>query len=152
MKTKLLLTLGAAGALLTGCLEMHEAKQNTAQTILTGHEGGAYTPRNTTKFALENEVEFVALNKNAQHSVTASGIQKGMTPDGRLEVAVNLRNREERRIQVQVNCIFKDEQGFSVDETPFQNVILSENAQETVKFVSMNNQARKYTIRVREAR
>ena len=76
-----------------------------------------------------------------------------LLPDGRLELTANLRNREERRIDVQVNCVFKDEQGFPIgDDTPFQTLILTENAQEAVRFVSMNNRAKKYTVRVREAR
>ena len=61
--------------------------------------------------------------------------------------------RESRRIQVQINCVFKDEQGFSTgDETPFQTLILSENSTEAVRFTAMNTQARKYTVRVRQAR
>ena len=63
-----------------------------------------------------------------------------------------MRNRENRRIEVQINCVFKDEQGFPVDETPFRTLILTENAQEGVQFTSMNNQAKTYTIRVRQAR
>ena len=34
---------------------------------------------------------------------------------------------------------------------PFRNLILTENAQEPVHFVSMNDKARRYTIRIREA-
>ncbi|MGB9602752.1 MAG: hypothetical protein ACPMAG_08175, partial [Limisphaerales bacterium] len=61
--------------------------------------------------------------------------------------------RIKKRIQVQINCVFKDEQGFSTgDETPWVNLILDENAQESVKFVSMNDKAKKFTIRVRQAR
>lgn len=114
--------------------------------------GGAYMPKNTTKYDLENHQPFVLLDPGAQKSVTSSGIQQRTLEDGRLEVTANVRNRENRRIQVQINCVFKDEQGFPVDETPFQTLILTENAQEAVKFVSMNNQAKKYTIRVRQAR
>ena len=74
-------------------------------------------------------------------------------PDGRLEVVAHLRNRENRRIEVQANCVFKDQNGFTTgDETPFTMVILTENATEDAKFVSMNNLAKKYTIRVRQAR
>jgi hypothetical protein len=69
-----------------------------------------------------------------------------------LQVSANVRNRENRRIQVQINCEFKDGQGFSTDSTPFQNLILDENAQETVRFISMNDQAQRFTIRVRQAR
>lgn len=115
--------------------------------------GGAYPPKNTTKYDLENKSNFVLLDPGAQRSVTSTGISERTLEDGRLEVAVNLRNRENRRIEVQVNCVFKDSAGFSTgDETPFQNVILTENAQETLKFASMNNLAKKYTIRVRQSR
>ena len=38
------------------------------------------------------------------------------------------------------------------DETPFQTVILTENSTEQVKFTSMNDKAKRYTIRVRQAR
>ena len=138
MKTPLrfVLTVGAAALLFSGC--QHE---------------GAYAPMNTTQFDLENHSNFVLLDPGAQHSVTSPGIQERVLPDGRLEVIANLRNRENRRIQVEANCVFKDEQGFSTgDETPFQTVVLTENAQESVTFTSLNNRARKYTVRVRQAR
>jgi len=53
---------------------------------------------------------------------------------------------------VQVNCVFKDDKGFPTDEASFKTLILDENAQEGVRFISMNNQSRTYTIRVRQAR
>ena len=115
------------------------------------HEG-AYAPVNTTQYDLENELNAVLLDPGAQRSVTFTGIQKTHLPDGRLKIISNFRNRENRRIQVQVNCVFKDEQGFPVEEMPFRTLILTENAQEAVEFVSLNDKARTYTIRVRQAR
>jgi len=95
----------------------------------------------------------VLLDPGVQHSVTCSGVQELILPDGRLEVTAHLRNRENRRIEVQANCVFKDQNAFSIgEETPFATVILTENGTEDVKFVSMNNLARKYTVRVRQAR
>lgn len=121
--------------------------------LFTGCETGAYPPKRTREFDLENREPFVLLDKATQNSVTCSGIQQRTLEDGRLEVTANIRNRIKKRIQVQVNCVFKDEQGFSTgDETPWINLILDENAQESVKFVSMNNKAKRYTIRVRQAR
>ena len=116
------------------------------------HEEGAYTPQNATQFDTENKANFVLMDPGAQRSVTCSGIQQTTSSDGRLQIAANVRNRENRRLQVQINCEFKDEQGFVVDTVPWQTLILTENGQETVRFESMNNQAKKYTIRVREAR
>lgn len=112
---------------------------------------GPYEPRPANN-ELENTAKFVLMDPGAERSVTTTGIQEKWLPDGRLQVSTNVRNQENRRIQVQVNCVFKDEQGFPVDETPFQNLILTENAQEGVTFTAMNNQAKKYTIRVRQAR
>ena len=133
MKT-LITTLGLATVLLvgTGCL-------NTNPN--TGIEP---TPENTEKI--------VMMDSGVQHSVSANTLQETRLPDGRLDVAANVRNRENRRIQVQVNCEFKDAQGLMIDATPWKTLILTENSQETVRFASLNNQASRYTIRIRQAR
>jgi hypothetical protein len=130
----------AAAALLSGC---SSAPPDT----------GAYVPVNTTVNDRENHEMIVLLDPLVQNSVTCSGIQQRTTPDGRLEVVANIRNRENRRLQVQVNCVFKDAQGFPTEgeETPFRNLILTENAQEPVIWTAMNDKAVRYTIRIREA-
>ena len=106
MNTKLPAILAAAAlAALAGCA--------------TG--SGPYAPQDTTKYTLENTEFFVAMDKPTQTSVTCTGLQANQTADGRLEVVANVKNRESRRIEVQINCVFKDEQGFSAgDETPWQ--------------------------------
>ena len=119
--------------------------------VMSGCHGGAYLPKDTTKYDYENTANFVTLDAMVQRSVTCSGIQEKALPDGRLQVSANVRNREHRRIEVQANCEFKDAQGFVVESTPFQTVILSESAQESVPFTSMNDKAKRYTIRVRQA-
>jgi uncharacterized protein YcfL len=114
---------------------------------------GPYAPLDTTKFTLENSERFVLLDQPSQASVTCTGLQEVWRDDGRLEVVANVKNREGRRVQVQINCVFKDDQGFSTgDETPFQTLTLTENATEAVRFTAMNNLARKYTVRVRQSR
>ena len=140
MKTKVLaFALLASGlAFLNGCAHDHDT--------------GAYAPVNATKNNLEDTARFVLLDSGAQHSVTCSGLQETRLPDGRTQVVANLRNRENRRIEIQMNCVFKDAQGFAVEETPFQTVFLDENAQESVKFVSTTDKAIRYTMRVRQAR
>ena len=138
MKTPLLpLALAAACFLAAGC-----------QT----DETGAFPPVNTTKFDTENRERFVLMDRGARNSITCSGLQEGATPDGRLAVAANVRNRENRRIQVQINCEFKDAQGFVTEATPWETLILTENGQETKRYEAMNERAKRYTIRVREAR
>ncbi|HEV8541645.1 MAG TPA: YcfL family protein [Verrucomicrobiae bacterium] len=117
----------------------------------SGGGGEAYTPVDATQHDVENYANLVLLSKGVQNSVTSSGLQQTSLPDGRLQVVANLRNREERRIQVQVQCEFKDSQGFTVDSTTWDTVILPELAQESVKFISANDKATRYTVRVREA-
>lgn len=96
---------------------------------------------------------FEALGSGAQKSIGCAGTQERTLDDGRLEVMARIVNRENRRLQVQVDCVFKDAQGFSTgDETPFQTLILTELSEETVRFVSMNTRAKTFTVRVREAR
>lgn len=113
--------------------------------------GGARPPLNTTKYNFETTAKFAVMDDRVQRSVTCPGLQERKTEDGRLEVAANIRNRESRRIEVQVQCVFKDVQGFEVDSTPWETLILTENGQETVRFTAMNNKATDYTVRVREA-
>jgi Protein of unknown function (DUF1425) len=141
MKRNLLALLSCAALLpaFTGC-------------ETTPVDRGAYLPENVAVNDLENRTALVLFNKRVQTSVTCPGIQETRLPDGRLQVAAHLRNRENRPIQVQANCEFKDAQGFVIDATPFQNVFLDENAQQDIQFVSMNDKAQRYTIRVREAR
>jgi uncharacterized protein YcfL len=157
MNTRILFPILAATAAIalvtTGCRRAAETATDVTRAVSTGRAGGAYEPVNTTKNALENQSKFVLMDYRAQRSVTSSGIAERVRDDGRLEVTANIRNRLERRIEVQIQCVFKDAQGFSTgDETPWQTLILTENAQESVPFVSLNDKARGYTIRVREAR
>jgi hypothetical protein len=117
------------------------------------YDKGPYLPEESRTPAYENLAPVVLLDPGVQHSVTTPAYVSRTLDDGRLEVVVHLRNRENRRIEVQANCVFKDADGTTTgDETPFQTVILTENATEQVKFTSANAAAKKYTIRVRQAR
>jgi uncharacterized protein YcfL len=117
------------------------------------YDKGPYLPQQSQTPAYENTENFVLLDPGAQRSITCTGINEATLADGRLEVTAQIRNRENRRLEVQANCVFKDGNGVSTgDETPFQTVILTENATEQVKFTASNAAAKKYTIRVRQAR
>jgi uncharacterized protein YcfL len=106
----------------------------------------------TTKYTIESTGKFVQLDQTAQASVRCTGLQERILPDGRLEVVANVKNLEKRNIEVQIDCVFKDEQGISTEnETASRKLKLIEGSTQAVQFTSINNQARKYTIRVREA-
>lgn len=140
MKTKVLAILPIAVALIVaGC---------------STHDRGPYLPQVSKTAPYESTEPVVLMDPGMQYSVTTTGNPIAqMLPDGRMEVTVQLRNRENRRIEVQANCVFKDVNGVSTgDETPFQTVILTENATEHVKFTSANDKAKRFTVRVRQAR
>lgn len=94
------------------------------------------------------------MDKQVQRSVKAAGgIKIIERADGRLDVFANIMNRESRRIQVQVQCVFQDADGLTVgDETPWENVILTENAMKTLSYTSLSTKAKSFVIRVRQAR
>jgi hypothetical protein len=130
---------------------------SSAVVLLAGcystHDKGPYLPEWAQTAAHENREPVVLLDPGVQYSVTYTGVQEHTLPDGRLEVIIHLRNRENRRIEVQANCVFKDVNFYLTgDETPFQTVILTENGQQDLIFTSMNDRAKRYTIRVRQAR
>ena len=138
--TPILTVAASAALLLTGC----ESTQDK----------GPYVPQPSKAPAYESTEPVVLMDPGVRYSLTTTGQPFAQTlPDGRLEVTVQLRNRENRRIEVQAGCVFKDVNGVATgDETPWQTVIFTENATEQVKFVSANDKSKKYTIRVRQAR
>ena len=111
---------------------------------------GAPTAAQST---ISNNSKFVALGSLGSRIVQCTALQENTLPDGRLEVRANILNLVNKRVDLQINCIFKDAQGFSTgDETPFQTMILDETAQETITFTSLNTKAKDYTVRARLAR
>jgi uncharacterized protein YcfL len=129
--------LGLTVALFTGC----------------GTTPGPAERLDSTKYTIENTDKFVLLDQTSPLTVSCTGLQEHILPDGRLEVAANVKNRENRSIKIQISCVFKDEQGVqNGDEMVFKSVGIAGNTTEAVTFTSTNNLARKYTIRVRELR
>ena len=120
-------------------------------TACTSTSSGPYAP--TPVADVEGKEPIVLMDQMVQTSVTSQGIRYREMPDGRLEVIAVIQSKDPRRIQVQVQCVFKDVNGSGIeDETPWQTLILTENGQEQLSFKSMNSQAKKATIRVRQAR
>jgi len=138
MKALFVSALAASAIYLSGCA--------------SGPGEGARSPAVVPGADLENKSEYALMGPRVQRSIDISNTQKRFLADGRLELITNIRNRENRRIEVQVSCVFKDERNFATgDETPWQTLILTENAQEAVNFTSMNDRAKNFTIRVRES-
>lgn len=113
-------------------------------------EPGAQAPLDSTKYTLESTENFELLGAATANAVACTGLQPRVLPDGRLEVVVNVKNRLPDHLKVQLNCVFKDEQGFTTgDETPLETVKLTGHATEAVTFTARDAKAKKFTVRAR---
>lgn len=113
----------------------------------------APTALKSAKYTIESTEKLTLLDRTAQGTISCTGLQERVLPDGRLEVVAMIKNRQEEAMKVQINCVFKDAQGFSIgDETAFQTVTLASGATEAVRFTAATSGAKKYTVRVRQAR
>ena len=114
---------------------------------------GAYVPATVPEAAAENRNTMVLLSEDLYNSVAVEGQQAKYSDDGRLQVFANLRNRTDKRLTVQVQTVFKDENNFSTgDETAWETIVLTELSQHTYQSIAQNSKARRYTIRVRSVR
>ena len=108
---------------------------------------GPFLPQAGTKYSIENTGKFAVLDSAA---VACTGLQEHAAADGRLEIVANVQNRANAPQAVQVRCVFKNGAGFSTgDETAWQMLLLGAGATEAVRFTSVNNLARRYTVAVR---
>lgn len=108
--------------------------------------------QDSAKYTIENTEKFAPLDKATQAAVACTGLRERVRPDGRFEVVANLRNREAEPLRLAVDCVFRDDQGYPLgDGGPSQVVKLAGNATETVRFTAGTVDARRYTIRVRQA-
>jgi len=114
---------------------------------------GAYPPVTEPQAAYENTQTIVLLGKGLSEKIAVEGQMAKWSDDGRLQVFANIRNRIQKRLVVQVQTVFKDENGFPVgDETAWQTVVITELSQYAYQSIAQNSKARKYTIRVRKER
>lgn len=132
----LIFTLALSSSLLVGCVSE-----------------GARTPKRPNGSEVENQAKFVLLDSEMQKAISCSGLQERRTTEGLLEVVAHVRNRLPRSIRVEINCDFKDQQGFSTSQMiPYKVVRLAENEQRDMQFISTSTLATTYTIHVRKER
>ena len=112
---------------------------------------GAYRPVSVPGANVENDETFVLLTRNLRDLGTVEGQRAKWTDANLLEVQARLRNRTEKPLQVEVQTVFKDKQGFSVNViTTWHRLIFEPNETKTYVVNSLNAKARRFTIRVRE--
>lgn len=79
--------------------------------------------------------------------------QSSRTPQGKLLAQVNIRNRTNQDLRVQFQFVFRDAQGFSVnDDTAWEVLTLTANETRGVHAASTTKKAERYTLRIRMMR
>lgn len=97
--------------------------------------------------AASSREKFVPLDQAARDAVVCPIQQDRILADGRLEVVADLSNRSAHPIDVQVQCVFKDDRGFLIgDATPWRKLSLAAASTETVRFTARDARATRYTI------
>jgi uncharacterized protein YcfL len=75
------------------------------------------------------------------------------TPEGHLNIAVNLRNRTYKPLHVQARAVFKDARGISTgDESQWDDLYFAPQQAMTYRQTSRRTDAELYTVEVRMPR
>jgi len=103
--------------------------------------------------ALQSDQTFLAVDPAAQASIRCPALAPHLLADGRLEVLASLANSTGQPVTVQAACIFKDTQGAPTGEAiSWQKLTLAAKAVETLRFVSADARAQKFTVAVQSGR
>ncbi|MFH1762860.1 MAG: YcfL family protein [Gemmatimonadota bacterium] len=112
---------------------------------------GAYRAEKVPLADVEDRETFVLLTKSLQGQVTVEGQRAKWNEANLLEVQARIRNRTEEPLQVEVQTVFKDAEGFSTDdEAVWRRLMFEPNETKIYRVNSLNPKARRFTIRVRE--
>ena len=115
--------------------------------------GAAQAPQDTTKFTVENTERFAALDAPTQEDISCTGLQERTLGDGRLEIVASIRNRAEKPMRLQVQCLFLDARGLPVgDAGQWQVLEIGAGSTEVERFTAAIAGEGRYAIRVRSAR
>ena len=127
--------------------------------IFQGCAAGPYTPVHIdVQKDVERQSNVVILDKNLDNQfgvrrLTIVGETSSQTEDGRIKVLCEIRNMKKALLRIQVQTVFKDESGFSIEQdTPWELVLIPGFSTQTYTTTAMNTKAKKYTIRIQEAR
>ncbi len=110
---------------------------------------GPYRPAQREE-SPEIENLIVILDEKLTPFVAVDAHHTERTAQGKLKVMANLRNRTNQDHTVQVQTVFRDANGFSIDDdTPWETILLTANETRTISTTSTTPKAERYTIRIR---
>lgn len=121
--------------------------------VAIGCSSGPYRAKSPKKDKelYEQTQNFVVLDKALQKKIAVADQSPSRTEDGRLKVRAKILNKTKKDLSIQVQTIYKDEEGYPVDETNWQLEIIPAKAYYYYESKSLNNKATDYTIRCKTA-
>ena len=126
--------------------------------LLNGCASGPYHPiPYDLKQDKERNLKVVVLDKDLDNQFSSKRIvilnqRTEWTEDKRLKVYCEIRNMKNEMIRLQIQTVFRDEQGFQVgDDTNWELALIPGYVTYAYKTAAFNPKAKDYTIRIRKA-
>jgi uncharacterized protein YcfL len=126
--------------------------------VLSGCAAGPYhTIPYDVQLDKERNLKVVILDKDLDNQFSAKRIviltkKTEWTEDKRLKVYCEIRNMKDEMLRLQIQTVFRDEQGFQVgDDTNWELILIPGYATYAYKTAAFNPKAKDYTIRIRKA-
>ncbi len=136
MKTSIHLTTMLLAMLASGC---------------TTNEGPYVPTQQTPSTELENTT--VILDREIANHIAVDLQDAERAHSGKLIARANIRNRTNHDLRIQVQTVFRDSKGFSInDDTAWETLVLTANETHTISAISTSKKAERYTIRIRMMR
>lgn len=113
---------------------------------------GPYVPAGREP-GVEQENTAVIMDSEIADKIAVDTQNAERTQQGKLRAMANIRNRSNDDITVQVQTVFRDLNGFSInDDTSWETIVLTANETKSVTATSTSRKAERYTVRIRMMR
>ena len=110
---------------------------------------GPYVPKSEAP-TVEDQYAVVLMDYPLKQKVAVERWDGWRLVDDRLEARATIRNRTRGRLHVQVQTVFKDAAGFSLEEdSAWQDLILTPKETQTYSCKSLKSEAQAFNIRIR---
>jgi uncharacterized protein YcfL len=95
----------------------------------------------------------VILDREIADMIAVDLAEASRTPQGKLLAQANIRNRTNQDLRIQFQIVYRDAQGFSVnDDSAWETMTITANETRGVSVSSMTKKAERFTLRIRMMR
>jgi|GEM_PF-958231 len=111
---------------------------------------GPYKAKKDEQESLEHRKKVVLMDHKLRRWLRIDAVQVRHTDSGILEAYCEIRNRQRKNVVVQVQTVFKDEDGTALEDmTNWQTVVIPQSSIYYYTATAMTDQAKDYVIRLK---